>query len=1046
MGFNVFELFAKIGLDTSEYERGLEGASERTSGFGGKLKSALGTFGKMSGIALAGATTAVVGFGKASVETGMNFDSAMSQVAATMGYTVADLNDSTSEASQSFSQLRDFAMDMGSKTAFSATEAAEALNYMALAGYSGEQSMAALPNVLNLAAAGNIDLAAASDMVTDAQSALGLTMEQSSVLVDQMARASSKSNTSVAQLGDAILTVGGTAKTLAGGTTELNAVLGVLADNGVKGAEGGTALRNVILSLGAPTDKAAKALNAMNVEVYDAQGNMRPLPEIFGDLNGQLSTMTQGERTQVLNDIFNKVDLKSVNALMGTNVARWEELTTEIDNSRGAAEKMAATQLDNLAGDITLFKSAMEGAQIVISDSLTPTLRGFVQFGSKAVSTLSDAFRDGGLSGAMEALGTVLSDGLNMVISKVPDMINAGMKLLGALGTGLMNNSGQIIDSAVKVVTMLVNGLATGAPQLAQGAVQMISQLVSGIGKALPQLIPAAVDAIWKFIEGLTSPSAISGLLNAAVDLIGGLVQGIGNALPKVTEAMPQVIANIIEGLIAGIPQLLEIGVQLLAGLGQGLINGLAAIPQIIGAVVEGIINGFKSLFGIHSPSTVFAEMGGMLIQGLLQGLQNAWEGITSFFSKGLEWITTTLSDAWDGIKETASQAWDGITTFLGDTWEGIKTTAGDIFDNVKTGIGNAWEGVKKTTSTVWDNVSSFLKDTWEGQKAIAKDMFERTKNDISNAWEGVKKTTSTVWDGIKGWLGNTWDGIKTTAGKAFDAVKHGIEGNWEGVDESTKATWDTVTGITGFLGDTWNWLTGKSDEEFTAMKDNVETAWKEANTATNTEWGHLVTTVSDGALAALTAVGENFGQMKGTVKGKLEEARSAAKNVSFYSVGYGIMEGMSAGVNARAKALKDSIVGGIQEGLNAAMSYAQINSPSKLFRRKIGWGISEGMAVGVEDKEGQVVKSIHSITDSIQKAFHPTFAMDFPSDNVPMNFAPARVSYNASAYSSALDRAASPVKAAGDTTVNIYSPVAVDPIQAAREWKKTTQRLAMGF
>lgn len=1037
MGFNVFELFAKIGLDTSEYERGLEGASERTSGFGGKLKSALGTLGKVSGIALAGATTAVVGFGKASIETGMSFDSAMSQVAATMGTTT-----------QSIGNLRDFAIDMGSKTAFSATEAAEALNYMALAGYSGEQSMAALPNVLNLAAAGNIDLAAASDMVTDAQSALGLTMEQSSVLVDQMARASSKSNTSVAQLGDAILTVGGTAKNLAGGTTELNAVLGVLADNGVKGAEGGTALRNVILSLGAPTDKAAKALNAMNVEVYDAQGNMRPLPEIFGDLNGQLSTMTQGERTQVLNDIFNKVDLKSVNALMGTNVERWEELTTEIDNSRGAAEKMAATQLDNLAGDITLFKSAMEGAQIVISDGLTPTLRGFVQFGSTGISTLSDAFREGGLSGAMEALGTVLSDGLNMVISKVPDMINAGMKLLGALGTGLMNNSGQIIDAAVKVVTMLVNGLATGAPQLAQGAVQMISQLVSGIGKSLPQLIPAAVDAIWKFIEGLTSPSAISGLLNAAVDLIGGLVQGIGNALPKVTEAMPQVIANIIEGLIAGIPQLLEIGVQLLAGLGQGLINGLAAIPQIIGAVVEGIINGFKSLFGIHSPSTVFAEMGGMLIQGLLQGLQNAWEGITSFFSKGLEWITTTLSDAWDGIKETASQAWDGITTFLGNTWEGIKTTAGDIFDNVKTGIGNAWEGVKKTTSTVWDNVSSFLKDTWEGQKAIAKDMFERTKNDISNAWEGVKKTTSTVWDGIKRWLGNTWDGIKTTAGKAFDAVKHGIEGNWEGVDESTKATWDTVTGITGFLGDTWNWLTGKSDKEFTAMKDNVENAWKEANTSTDTEWGHIVTTVGDKAFAALTAVGNNFGKMEGTVVSNLSTARSAARGVDFSSVGAGIVDGMSAGVRARAQALAGSVVSAASMALNAAKAAMGIHSPSTVFRDIIGVNIGKGMAVGVEESKGTVVDSILSITDSIQKAFNPSFDMGFPTTSIPSDFAPTRFQYAAPAqvYNPYGNGPDSPAKAAGNTTVNIYSPTAVDPIQAAREWKKTTQRLAMGF
>lgn len=1028
---DVFDLVAKISLDTGEYERGLSDASEKTGSFGSKLKSALGTLGKVSGVALAGATTAVVGFGKASVDTGMNFDSAMSQVAATLGVTT-----------QSIGNLRDFAMDMGAKTAFSATEAAEALNYMALAGYSGEQSMAALPNVLNLAAAGSIDLASASDMVTDAQSALGLTMDQTTTLVDQMARTSSKSNTSVAQLGEAILTVGGTARDMAGGTTELNAVLGVLADNGVKGAEGGTALRNVILSLGAPTDKAAKALNAMNVEVYDVQGNMRPLPEIFGDLNSQLSTMTQGERTQVLNDIFNKVDLKSVNALLGTNVERWQELTTEIDKSRGAAEKMAATQLDNLAGDVTLFKSALEGAQIVVSDRLTPTMREFVQFGSSSISTLSDAFRDGGLSGAMEALGTILSDGLNMVISKVPDMINAGMKLLGALGQGLLQNLSTITDAAVKIVTMLANGFVQGFPALAQGAVQIITQLASGIGKALPQLIPAAVEAIWKFIEGLTSPSSISGLLSAAADLIGGLVQGIGNAMPKIAAAVPQIISNIIEGLIAGIPQLLEIGVQLLAGLGQGLINGLAMIPQIIGSVVEGIINGFKSLFGIHSPSTVFAEMGGMLIEGLLQGLQNAWEGIVSFFSKGLEWITTTLSDAWDGIKETASQAWDGITTFLGDTWEGIKTTAGNVFDNVKEGIGNAWDWIDETSHNIWDGLTGWLGEKWGDIQEDSEDKFDKIGVKIGNVWLDADKLTRGTWEELETFVTHKWGEMEKNSENKFKSMYSHIHNNWEEADKDTKKTWK---GLEIALDGSWAGLEATSKIRFDAMQANVKDAWEKANTSTNTEWPHIVTAVSDGAFAALTAVGDNFGQMEGTVVSKLGLARVAAKGVSFYGVGTSIVDGMSAGVRDKAQALAGSVVSAASMALNAAKAAMGIHSPSTVFRDIIGLNIGKGMAVGVDESKGMVVDSILSITDSIQKAFNPDFAMDFPTASVPVDFAPTRFQY-AAPYGTTGNRADSPVKAAGNTYVTINSPVAVDAIQAAREWKKTTQKLAMGF
>ena len=301
-------------------------------------------------------------FAKSAVDVGMEFDQSMSQVAATMGKTVDEIGD-----------LRQLAMDMGAKTAFSATQAAEALNYMALAGYDAETSTKMLPNVLNLAAAGGMELATASDMITDSQSALGLTIEQTSALVDQMAAASSKSNTSVAQLGEAILTVGGTAQYMAGGTEELATVLGVLADNGIKGSEGGTHLRNMLLSLSSPTTDAQKTLDALGVSVFDAEGNMRSFSAIFPELNAAMSAMTDQERLDAFSTIFNSRDIASATALLGTTTERWEELGDAILNSKDAAEMMANTQLDNLAGDITLWNSALEGAQIVLSDQLTPS-------------------------------------------------------------------------------------------------------------------------------------------------------------------------------------------------------------------------------------------------------------------------------------------------------------------------------------------------------------------------------------------------------------------------------------------------------------------------------------------------------------------------------------------------------------------------------------------------------------------------------------------------------------------------------------------------
>ena len=224
---DVFELVAKLVLDSKEYVGGLKEAQGEAEKGGSGIGKALGTAGKVAGAALAATTTAAVAFGKSAVDAGMEFDTSMSQVAATMGYTVDQLSDSNSEAAKTFNELRDFAQEMGSTTAFSASQAADALNYMALAGYDADTSMQMLPTVLDLAAAGSIDLASASDMVTDAQSALGLSLDETSQMVDQMAMTASKSNTSVAQLGEAMLTIGATARGVAGGTTELSTVLGV---------------------------------------------------------------------------------------------------------------------------------------------------------------------------------------------------------------------------------------------------------------------------------------------------------------------------------------------------------------------------------------------------------------------------------------------------------------------------------------------------------------------------------------------------------------------------------------------------------------------------------------------------------------------------------------------------------------------------------------------------------------------------------------------------------------------------------------------------
>lgn len=353
------------------------------------------------------------------VEVGSGFEASMSQVAATMGIT---------SAAAEFDVLSDAAKEMGEATKFSASQAGEALNYLALAGYDAEKAVNALPTVLNVAAAGGMELAAASDMVTDAMSALGLETSQMADFSDKLAVTAQKSNTSVAQLGEAILTVGGTAKNLAGGVTEMNTVLGILADNGIKGAEGGTALRNVILSLTAPTSTAAKAIDGLGLSVFDNEGKMRSLQDIIYDLNDALSTMTDADKSQVLSDIFNKVDLKSVNALLGTSMERFDELSGYIDNCSGAAADMAVTMDDNLKGDLTIMQSALEGLGIAAYEKFQTPMRDAVQSVTEDIGTLSQSISGGELSESFEKLSTVASDCIasiaDGVANTLPKVIN----------------------------------------------------------------------------------------------------------------------------------------------------------------------------------------------------------------------------------------------------------------------------------------------------------------------------------------------------------------------------------------------------------------------------------------------------------------------------------------------------------------------------------------------------------------------------------------------------------------------------------------------
>lgn len=537
--------------------------------------------------AVTAATGAVSALGAAAVNVGSGFESSMAQVVATMGIT----KDTIQDGVNSYDLLKQAAADAGESTTFSASEAADALNYLALAGYDAVQAASALPSVLDLAAAGGLDLAYASDLATDAMAALGIEAsgENLTKFGDQMAKTASKANTSVSQLGEAILTVGGTAKSLAGGTDELNAALGVLANRGIKGSEGGTALRNVILALSAPTDTAAEAMAKLGLEAYDADGNLRPLNEVFKDLDSALSGMSEGEKTQVLNEIFNKVDLKSAQALLAGCGDEFTDLTTELANCDGAMSQMAKTMNDTLEGDIKSLQSKAEALGITVYEGLNTPLRDLAQLGGTYISQLTESFKSGGFEGLAASLGDVLGSAVTELSGYIPKITEIGVSLLSALGDGLVKNMPSIAKNAVSVGVTLLSGIGSVLSDVSAVGASLFSSLSDSITQKLPRIKRVAKDLVKRLQTAITDDLPV--MLEAGAEIVGALGGVILENLPLLLDAGLQIIQTLGRTLIDNLPLLIETAVSLITMFASYLAENAPTLIETAVGLLETIIN-----------------------------------------------------------------------------------------------------------------------------------------------------------------------------------------------------------------------------------------------------------------------------------------------------------------------------------------------------------------------------------------------------------------------------------------------------------------------
>ena len=895
--------------ELKEAEKSAERVKETFSKLGSHVADAM----KKAGAAATAAFGVAVG---AAVKVGTDFESGMSQVAATMGITV----DEIAAGSQEFESLSQAAKNAGATTQFSATQASEALNYLALAGYDAQKSITALPTVLNLAAAGGIDLGYASDMVTDSMSALGLSTNQLEGFVDQLAKTSQKSNTNIAQLGEGILTVGGTAKDLAGGTIELNTALGILADNGIKGAEGGTALRNVILSLSAPTDIAKKAMEELGLEVFDANGKLRPLNETFQDLNGKLGEMSDEDRINVLNTMFNKVDLKSVNALLANSGERFDELSGYIRDSAGAAEDMAETMNDNLKGKLTILGSALEGLGIEMYEEFQQPLKEAAETAIKSVDSISASLKNGKLSESMQTvargIGTIVSKAAELAIGALPKLIDGFAFLVDhakLLGTVLASTAGAVVTFKS---TMLINDIVKSWNAAATAARMFGAGMTSS----------------------LTGAQAVVGGLTGNISKLGAVTAALGGPMGVAALA----VAGVTAGLIAlhfatndeakAMKEMKESTEEA----AKELENRQSAWEDMQEASRKQISLNSEE---IDSTKELIDELGSLVDENGKVGeskerVKYITDKINELAPDSIKWVdgeTIAYQKEADAIKKALDQ-------------KKAKMTIDELQDDRNTAQKNMKESLDQQVE-----LRKQIEETEEKIAEAYQKMDEATKNQNDNQlqyWTDQKNKHEQFLNDKKELLGKEVKEYQTYT---------------ETIDNINKAE-------IAYANEDY--------EEVERILGKMNLAYKDARTASIAELQQQSEELQAKYDALVDTVGENSNEVaqkvKEDIKNLLDETNQELKSRTEALAKQMEQSGINA-VLGFARGLRSN--GGIQGAINASISLGTAalsalnksldeRSPSKE-TEKSGKYFDEGMAIGIEKNKGSVIESVEDLAES---------------------------------------------------------------------------------
>lgn len=821
------------------------------------------------------------------IELGQNFTSTMSEVSAISGATGED-----------FEKLESCAREYGATTVFSASNAAEALKYMSLAGWDADQSTSALGGVLNLAAASGMELGAASDMVTDYLSAFAMEAGDAAYFADLLSYAQSHSNTTAEALGEAYKNCAANLNAAGQDVETVTSLLEGMANQGYKGSEAGTAMAAIMRDITNGMKDGAIKIGETSVAVMDAQGNFRDLTDILTEVEAATNGMGDAERAVALSSTFTADSTKGLNLILNEgmdNIAGYEE---ELRGASGSAEEMANIMNDNLSGDVAAMNSAFEELGLKIYDALESKLRAGVQFITNGVIP------------AIEWLG-----------GHIPEVTIA----VSGLGAVIAAMNWGTISSKIAMVKGALVKLAAALGGVSLPAIAIIA-VITAVALAFTNLwknneeFRNKITAIWDGIKAKFDEfgQGIVDRLNA----LGFEFEDITEVMKAVWDGFCEVLAPIFEGVFQQISNILNEALDILTGLFDifaGIFTGdwdmvWQGVQEVFGAVWDFVVATFENWISTFTSlaDTVLGWFGTdweTVWTNVKTFFSDTWNAIVSFFSGILSGIYSSVTGTMTEIHDTFTNIWDSITRFLSGAWETIKNIVTVGIMAVKEIISAAfqiitlpfrfiWENCKDTVLSIWETIKSVIGEKIDAVKEKITTVTTAISNVASAAWNAISSTASSLWEGIKGTIGSKIDAAKEKVSTATSAITSVASSAWSSVSSTASSLWNTISStvsskisaassavssatstITSVASSAWSSVSSTASSQWESIRSTISSKLSSAKSTVSSLMSGITSTMSSGLSSALSTVSGKFSSIYSTISSKMSAARDAVGN-----------------------------------------------------------------------------------------------------------------------------------------------------------------------